>query len=185
MSAKKPQIPPKPIRWFAPDEKAEKRLIALGAPKGHIYRGWKGELPGKFKMRDGEYLGVVDGLRAFGRTKRPCVAAVKLIHSWGATVLDCETGQDSCRNGVEMLDDVLKPPQLSPEYQARVNEERKEAWRAKHKIMPKHQAYAIWRHATMSVDEKLDLMHGWTRQTAYNEFGKTGTPAGRRPKARE
>ena len=180
---KKTPIQPKPapvaVRWYAPDAKAEARLLALGAPQRAIYRGWKGETPGKFKMRDGEFLGVVDGLLAFGRTRRQIGAVVALIHSWGDTVLDCETGRDSCRHGVSMLNDALDPPQPSAEYLARITAEKREAWRVKNRVMPKAQAFPIWRNPAMSVAEKLALMQGWTKDIAYREFGHTGRPAGR------
>lgn len=182
VKTKKPVIPPKAVRWFAPTEKAEKRLIALGAPKGHIYRGWKGEEPGKFKMRDGEFLGVVDGLLAFGHTRRQIGKAVALIHSWGATVLDVETGRDSCRHGVSMLNAALDPPKPSAEYLAQLQEERREAWRQKHRVMPKGKAYPIWRDPVLSLPEKLARMDGWTKDMAYRAFGPTGRPAGRRHK---
>jgi hypothetical protein len=179
----RPKTPLKATRSYAPNQKAFDRLEAVGVNPRHIYRGWTDEETfGKFTMRTGEYLGVVDGLKAFGKTKRPALAAIKLVHSWGATILDVETGKDSRSNGADMLDEIIKPPKPSPEYLAKVAEERKAKWREKNGVMPAREAFQIWKHPKMSVAEKLDLMHGWTKQAAYNEFKKTGAPAGRRTK---
>jgi hypothetical protein len=180
--AKKAQIQPKAVRGYARHERDVKRLEASGLPTNHIYRADKGELPGKFKMRPGEFLGVVDGLLAFGPTRRPFSAAVALIHAQGATVLDVESGLNSREHGVEMANLALNPPQPSAEYLAQVAEERREAWRKKHRVMPKDQAFPIWRNPVLSLPEKLDLMRGWTKDMAYKAFGPTGRPAGRRHK---
>lgn len=181
MKAKKTGQKQPPIaRWYAPDEKAMKRLIAAGAPKEKIYFGWtKTQHWEKVTMRDGEGLGVVDGFRAFGTTKRPVKQAVQRFHDQGATIIDVETGMDSCRHGVQMYEAITKPPRPSPEYLRQLQEEKREAWRIKNGVMPKEKAYIIWRNAAMSVPDKLDLMHGWTKDLAYREFGHTGRPAGR------
>jgi hypothetical protein len=178
MSTKKTAT--KPVRWYAPDEKTLKRLMALGAPKQHIFHGWsKTEHWERVKMRAGESLGVVDGLRAFGKTKRPVKQAVAHFHAQGATIVDIESGEDSRTHGIAMLDDIERAAKPSAAYLAQLEEERREAWRQKHRVMPKEKAYTIWRHPTMKVYEKLDLMHGWTKDVAYREFGHTGRPAGR------
>lgn len=181
---KKAQILPKPIRWYALDEKAEKRLLALGAPQRAIYRGWKCEIPGRFKMRPGEVLGVVDGYRAFGIGKRAIAKAVDAIHADGATIVDVETGRDSRAHGHILFDDATSPRRKSPEYLKLMAEERADAYRKKHRQMMKAQAYVIWKKAGMSVDEKAEIT-GWSRAALYNAFGKTGAPAGRPPKETE
>ena len=56
----------------------------------------------------------------FDRRRRDIGAAVKLVHSWGATVLDVETGRDSRSSGVQMLNDALDPPKPSPEFMAEI-----------------------------------------------------------------
>ena len=182
--AKKPEILPKPIRWYAPDEKAFKRLAGLGAPERAIYRGWKGEIPGKFKMRRGEVLGVVDGYSAFGNGKRAITKAVDAIHADGATVLDVETGRDSRTHGHILFDEATKPRGRSPEYRKMMAEGRADAYRKKHGQMAKANAFVIWRKAGMSVDEKAEVT-GWSRASLYKAFKKTGAPAGRPPKHRE
>ncbi len=182
----KPKTPPIVARWYAPDKKTEARLIYLGARPKHIYSGWtKAEHWDRITMRSGEALGVVDGLRAFGTTKRPVKAAVAHFHAQGATIVDIESGNDSRTHGIEMLDEIEKPAKPSAEYLAQLQEEKREAWRQKHRVMPKEKAYIIWRHPVMSVKEKLDLMHGWTKDVAYREFKETGRPAGRRHKKPE
>lgn len=180
---KSPKTHETPARWYAPDEKAQKRMLALGVPKSKIYTGWtKTECWGRVTMRKGEMLGVLDGLQAFGKTERPVKQAVAHFHGQGATIIDIETGKDSRTHGITMLDEITKPPKPSAEYLAKMKEERREAWRQRHGVMPKAQAYAIWRHPVMSVHEKLKLMDGWTKDMAYQAFKETGRPAGRRPK---
>lgn len=178
------QAKPAPFatRWFAPDEKSFKRLVALGARQNHIYRGWKGEEPGRFQMRDGEYLGVVDGLLAFGPGRRRIDAAVKAVHEAGATVLDVETGRESRANGVQMLNEALDPPKPSKEYMAELARQRAVVARVAKGMMLERDAIVIWRNPKFSVPEALDLMHGWTRCTAYKVLGRRDVPAGRRPK---
>jgi hypothetical protein len=182
----KPKSSPKIVRWYAPDKKALDRLVYLGANKDHIFHGWtKSEHWEQVKMRKGETLGVVDGLRAFGTTKRPVKAAVARFHGQGATIVDIESGKDSRTHGIEMLDEIEKPAKPSAEYLAQLQEERREAWRQKHRVMPKEKAYIRWKDPVMSVKEKLDLMFGWTKDMAYRAFGPTGRPAGRRHKKPE
>lgn len=173
---------PKAIRWYAPDEKAEKRLIELGAPKRHIYRGDNGGAPGKFKMRKGEYLGVVDGFRAFGKSRHQIEPIVTMIHSWGAAVLDVETGKDSRTHSFVMFNEALNPPKPSPEYLAKRAAEKLDARLSKAGAMHKRDAAVIWRNPKLSVVEAIDLMPGWAAATAYKHLGKRDVPAGRRPK---
>ena len=58
-------------------------------------------------MRPGETLAVVDGLRSMGESRRDIAAYVAEIHSWGAVLVDAETGKRSDRDGVEMMAEAL------------------------------------------------------------------------------
>lgn len=179
---KKIVTPQKAVRGYARHEKDAKRLEAAGLLPRQIYRADKGEVPGKFKMRPGEFLGVVDGLLAFGPTRRPFAAAVALIHAQGATILDVETGLNSRDNGVAMMDTALNPPKPSPEYLAEVARQRAEKRRKDNGVMAIREATIIWRNPKLSVVEAIDLMHGWRPATAYKVLGRRDVPAGRRPK---
>jgi len=180
--SKKAQILPNPVRWYAPDEKAFARLKALGAPERAIYRGWKGEVPGKFRMRVGEVLGVVDGYRAFGTGKREIKKAVDAIHDNGAFIQDVETGQDSCRHGHRLFDDATAPRRHSAEYRRQMADEKAEARRVKAGGLSNREAQIIWQKASaMSADERAEYIR-IPRSTLYKMFGKSGAPAGRRPK---
>lgn len=171
----------KAVRGYARNEKDAVRLEASGLTSRQIYRADNGHALGKFKMRKGESLGVVDGLLAFGKGRRDMDAAVKLVHSWGATVLDVETGMNSRANGVEMMNLALNPPKPSPEYMAQLARDR---FAKKRKgAMPIREATIVWRNPKLSVAEAIDLMHGWKAATAYKHLGKRDVPAGRRPKA--
>lgn len=170
------------VRGYARHEKDAKRLITAGIPDKYIYRADKKEVIGKFKMRKGEYLGVVDGLLAFGTGRRAIDVAVKLIHDQGATVLDVETGRDSRASGVQMLNEALDPPRPSKEYMAELARQKAVVARVARGVMLERDAIVIWRNPKFSVAEAIDLMHGWRPATAYKVLGRRDVPAGRRPK---
>ena len=164
-------------RGYAASLSDEKRLRALGVKT--IYRGDKGETFGKFKMRKGERLGVVNGLLAFGSARREMVAAVKAVHAWGATIVDAETGLRSDKDGVEMMDLALAPRRPSDQYRAMQAAGVRERVKGR---MGKREALIIWRNPKLSVKEAIELMHKWSQATAYKQLGKRDVPAGRRPK---
>ena len=164
-------------RGFARNSADERRLKTAGVKT--IYRADKGEMPGKFKMRRGELLGVVDGLLAFGTAKRDWTAAEKLVHSWGAVIFDVETKLRSDQNGATMFDYALRPRRPSETYQAMQAASVEK--RTKDGRVGKRAAERIWRNQRLSVKEKVDLT-GWPQATLYNTFKKTNVPAGRRKK---
>lgn len=165
------------VRGYARDQKDAARLKAAGVRT--IYSQAEGEMLGeRFKMRNGEGLCVVDGLRTFGATRIPISRAVKLVHSWGATIIDAETHKNSRDDGVEMLNEALAPPKPSPEYMAALQEASVDSRVIGR--MPKKLAHKVWHgNPTLSNAEVLDLMPGWTETTAYNQLGKRNVPAGR------
>ena len=171
--------PPKPVRYYAPDLKTENRLAALGADRKYIYRGDNGEQPGKILLRSGECLGVVGGLRTFGR-----VIAIKKIlkrfHTQGATVVDIETGMDSRTHGIEMFDDATGPKRQSSEYTKLMAAQRSDTYRKTNNMASKAEAEKVWRTPGLSVGEKAKATR-WPRSALYAAFGKSHAPAGRRP----
>jgi len=165
------QKTPKPVaRGYAPDKKALARLIAAGIPTTKIYLGFEKQTPDKFKMRHGEYLGVVNGLLAFG------------FHGEGAAILDVETGLNSRDDGVQMMNAAIDPPKPSPEYMAELARQKAIVNRIAKGAMLELDAIIIWRNPKFSVKEAIDLMHGWKPATAYKVLGRRDVPAGRRPK---
>lgn len=175
-----PKARPVPVRWYADSQKTMDRMLALGVPKGKIFQGWKGQTVEKFRMREGEYLGVLDGLRGFGG-KREIRAAVKRVHSFKAAILDIETGEDSCTHGVEMFDKATKPRRRSlDEYRAE-REKLDDKRRKRRGMKTKAEAYIDWHNPNLTVEEKVERT-GWSRAALYDAFGKTGAPAGRPPK---
>lgn len=166
-----------PVRWYAPDEKAEKRLLALGVRSSMIYRGWKGEVPGKFRMRAGEFLGVVDGLHAFGVGLRAIKRSVALIHADGAAVLDVETGQDSRTHGIAMYDGVISRRRLTQDEKLLRAEKRRE----KDGMASTREAHTIW-FGPGTIPQKVTATR-WSRSLLHKTFGKSGAPPGRPPKA--
>ncbi len=179
---KKPKTTPYAAKGYAPDKKAFARLVAAGLTPRNIYEGEKKQAPDKFKMRAGEYLGVVDGLLAFGKGRRAIDAAVRKLHSEGAGVLDVETGLNSRDNGVQMMNAALDPPKPSKEYMAELARQKAIVNRVAKGVMLDRDAIVIWRNPKFSVKEAIDLMHGWKPATAYKVLGRRDVPAGRRPK---
>lgn len=177
----KAQIALIPARWYASTKKAAARLEGLGVPKMKIYEAEKGETWDKITMRQGECLGVLDGLRAFGMGKREIHKAVDRFHSQGATILDIETGHDSRAHGPTMFDVATGPRRLLEADRHLMSEARADAYRKKHGMASKAAAHKIWHMVGPSIQAKVEAT-GWSRAALYNEFGRTGTPLGRRPK---
>lgn len=178
----------KVARGYARHAKDEKRLIAAGVKPSAIYLEGRGaERLERIKMRPGEALGVVDGLRPLGDNRRDIAAAVRLIHSWGAQVVDVETGKRSADDGVDMLDEalarihgerVMPSAKIAKEMQAKSVKARTKG------RMGQREALVIWRKPELTVGEALMQMRGWSAGTAYRELGKRGLPSGRRGKKR-
>lgn len=175
------------IRGFARNSADEKRLRTAGVAK--IYRGDNEfEAFGRWKMRRGEGLAVVDGFRAFGATRKAMMAGVRKVHAWGAVVVDAETGERSDRNGAEMLDRGLSKhasetraptPGQAREMQRRSVKAR--AAGAPDRVPAREAAYA-WRHSPTSSNEQIAEQTGWAWRTLYNKYGPRGLPPGRRQK---
>lgn len=179
---KKISQPQTPVRWYAPDQKAADRLLALGATERGLYRGWKGQIPGKFKMRPGEFLGVVDGYRAFGSGIRAITQAVDLIHKDGATILDLDTGRDSRTHGHILASEATGPRRQSAEYKRKIADENAEKRLESKAGMSKHEIQIEWKKpGIMSADERAKYLR-IPRATLYAKFGPSGAAAGRRPK---
>lgn len=173
---------PHATRGYAPDKKALARLVAAGVSAAKVYEAEKGQTPDKFKMRNGEYLGVVNGLLAFGKGRREIDRLVRKFHAEGASILDVETGLDSREHGVRMMNEAMDPPKPSKEYMAELARQRGIVSRIAKGMMLERDAIVIWRNPKFSVTEALDLMHGWRKDTAYRTLGRRDVPAGRRPK---
>lgn len=165
------------LRGYARHERDEKRLRATGIKT--IYRADKGETLGKFKMRAGELLFVVDGLKAFGEAKSAMVAATKLMASWGAAIVDMDTKLRSDRDGAEMMFEATKLRNLSPAAAKAMQRASVMARTADQ--MPDAPARRIWFDSRYSVADAIVLM-GCSQRAAYDRFGPRNLGAGRRPK---
>jgi hypothetical protein len=166
------------LRGYARNEADERRLRAAGVRT--IYRADKGEVIGKFKMRHGELLGVVDSLRAFGEAKGAMVAATKAMAAFGAAIVDIDTGLRSDRDGAEMLYQATTLRNLSAAAALAMQGASVKA-RTKGRLS-ETQARRVWKDGRYSVAEALELMTGWSQRAAYQHFGKRDVGAGRRPR---
>lgn len=167
-------------RGYARNEREEQKLRERGITI--IYRGDRGEVLGRFKMRPGELLGVVN-LRAFGPARRDMVEAIRQVHKWGAAIIDVgdvNRPLRSDRDGAEMLDRALVKFVPSAEH-ARELQRRSVLARTEGR-MHKRDAQSIWRNPRLTTLEAIDLMRGWSERSAYNALGPRGVIVGRRPK---
>ncbi len=169
-------------RAYARNERDEKRLVAAGVPTKRIYREDRGvEQWGNWKMRKGERLGVVNGLLAFGTNRRAMMAALDKVASWGAIIVDVETGYDSRNGSAKLLDlglakrhgeQAMKPGQAEAMNAASI------AARTKGR-MPMRSALVHWRNPELTAKQALKRMRGWSRGVAYKQLGKRQVPSGR------
>ena len=85
---------PKPVRYYAPNDKVRVRLMDMGSPRAKIYEAKEGETWDKFRMKPGEYLGVLDGLRGFGGAVK-----IELLLENGATLIASAPGAGRWKKG--------------------------------------------------------------------------------------
>lgn len=164
-------------RGYAANAADEKRLRALGV-KVPIYRGDKGEVLGKWRMRKGEVLTVVRGYLAFGSARRDWVKAEETIHGMGAVIFDLDSGLRSDRNGAAMVHRAIYPLRPTEEYQRMQALSAAKRVRA-HKKTRRDEK--IWLSDKLKVREKVELI-GIPVASLYRMYGKTGAPQGRRKK---
>ena len=175
------KIPSKPTRWFAPDDKARKKLEALGVRRCFIYEAKEGERWEKITMKSGEGLGVIGGWKAFGG-KVAIKKAEARFHGQGATVIDVMTGQNSRSHSASMFQDATGARRFTPEEKAARAKEAANKRRKASGAMLDYDARIEWhRKDGKSVDEKAEYI-GWPRSSLSAMFGPSGNPPGRRPK---
>lgn len=169
-------------RAYARNTREEAILVQSGMTPGAIYlEGRHGETLGRIRMRAGELLATVGGLRPLGGNRRDIVAAVTGLHAMGAAVLDIASGQRSDRDGVVMLDAALRAirgESVMPPGKAQDMAHRSARARTAGR-MPKREALAIWRDARLTIGQAIERMPGWSARTAYNLLGPRGLPTGR------
>ena len=155
----------------------------FGLTPDRVYLEGRGhESLGRIRMRSGEILATVGGLRPLGNSRHAIMAELARIHAAGASVLDVATSQRSDHNGAEMLDralarlrgEIVMPPGKAESMQA------KSVAARIGKRMPERQALTIWRDPNLTIGEAIKRMPGWSPRTAYLRLGKRGLPTGRR-----
>ncbi len=155
----------------------------FGLKPERVYLEGRGaEALGRIRMRSGEVLATVGGLRALGDSRQAIMAELARIHGGGASVLDVATSQRSDHNGAEMLDATLRrlrgesvmPPGKAETMQAKSVKARVGG------RMPDRQAITVWRDPNLTIGEALQRMPGWSSRSAYVRLGKRGLPVGPR-----
>ena len=170
------------VRGYARNASDEARLRARGIEK--IYREDRPvEQWGRWRMRSGEGLGVVDGFRAFGTTRKAMMDKVRVVHGWHAVVVDADTGERSDQKGAEMLDrgQSKYAAELRAPDKRRARDMQEKSVKARTKgRTPQREASAKWHGSpTLSNDEVKAALVGWSIRALY-KFGKRKLPRGRR-----
>lgn len=172
-------------RGYARNARDEAILISSGLKAETIYLEGRGsETLGRIRMRAGELLATVHGLRALGDSQRDITVETRRLHEMGAAVLDIDTGHRSDRNGVDMLDAALRKlraERVMPEGKAQMMQRKSVKARIGDR-MPKREAMTHWRDPRLTTGEALLRMPGWTKRTAYHDLGPRGLPVGPRGK---
>jgi hypothetical protein len=169
-------------RGYARNGRDEQRLIKAGLKAKDIYVEGRGkEGFGNWRMRNGETLHVVEGLRALGNSRREIVDKFAMIRGWGATIEDAETGERASDDGVAMLDKALAKLKGERTIAGRAEDMQAASVRARTKgRLEERKAQIIWQDARWTVGEAIARMPGWSLTTAYKAFGKRNLPIGRR-----
>ena len=169
-------------RGYCRNERERLILVDAGLPDEHLYLEGRGaESLDRIKMKPGELLATVGGLRALGDSRRDIVAAAQHIHKMGAAILDVMTGHRSDQHGVDMLDRALarlRGELVMPVGQAESMQAKSVRARIG-KRMAMREAMKFWRDPRLTTGEAIKRMSGWSARTAYLRLGKRGLPSGR------
>ncbi len=168
----------KPIRYYAPNDKVRVRLMDMGIPRAKIYEAKEGETWDKFRMKPGEYLGVLDGLRGFGGAVK-IRKALEYFHGQGVTIVDIETGRDSRTHGVSMRDAALEPVKRSPEEISAHRRAEAVRRQIENGGLPEREALVYWRDPKLTTEDAVNKI-GWTKSMAFKILKARGIPAGRK-----
>jgi len=172
-------------RGYARNARDETKLLAFGLKPRAIYvEGRCAETLSEIRMRPGELLATVGGLRALGNSRQTIIAALHRVHAADAAVLDIETSCRSDKRGAEMLHHALariKGEATMANGQATEMQAKSVKARLKGR-MPIREAMAYWRNPDLRNVDAIALMRGWSDGTAYKMLGKRGLPSGRRGK---
>ena len=166
---------------YAQNDATRKKLEAMGWPRKKIYEAKDGETWDKITLYKGECLGILGGLKAFG--KKPAIRnALARFKKQGAVIMDLETGWNSVDDLVEMLDASAITRRFTPEEKAARAKDAANNRRKKSGAMIDYDARIAWkRQDGLSVEEKAEHI-GWPRASLAKAFGPSGNPPGRRPK---
>jgi hypothetical protein len=169
----------------------EAKLMTAGLLARQLYREGRGaeSLQTLAKAtRKGQIIGVFGGLRIFGGSHREISDATAEIKKRGGIIVDASTGQRSDIDGIEMLSRalaMLKGEKVLGDRAAEIGSlGGLAAARAARKLrMSEAQARAIWRDKSLTRNEAISRMPGWTLSTAKHHFKASGRKKG--PKARK
>lgn len=138
-------------------------------------------------LRGDELLECAAGMRSLGSSRKEIMEALALIKKKGRVIVDPETKERSDRDGAEMLDRALAKiryeltmpsEQFAKEIGSKGGKARAKKFKAGR--MPENTARSKWLDRSIRTNrEALLQMPGWSMETAYRFFGKSGRPPGR------
>lgn len=181
------------------------QLLAAGVPESRIYVvGERGEtIEAAFKAARDRTVNCPDGFRVFGTSQKAIRAALIAAERRGIVIVDAGNGQRSDKQPWEMYDLAvgrgrIEERRLDKRAARRGGQTR--AARYANDRLPEDKAERIWKDKRF-VDAKaacayMNELHppkieghkGWTPQLAYQHFGGSSRPRGRKsskPKGRK
>jgi hypothetical protein len=171
-------------RGYARTIRDKERLVAFGFKSMHVYLEDKtGTVIDNIRMRRGEVLATVGGLRALGDNRRGILTHLRRFHDQGAAVLDIETNMRSDQRGAEMLDAALGKLQGERRIPTKAEARRRQALSVKARTKdrtPKREALRLWRNPEYTMAEVEAALDGWSATTLWREFGPRGISTGPR-----
>lgn len=134
-------------------------------------------------LRQGDELALGGGLQILADNRQSIRELVDRVHAIGATVVDIATDQNTGRDGVAMLDEAVV--NIAVAKFGNVKDAgtlgSKVRWaEAQLSRMDEDEARKIWHDKSLTREEALARMTGWTDGTARRLLGKPDRPAGRR-----
>lgn len=138
----------------------------------------------------GERLCIAGPLRILSDTRKGIRRVVDLAHAKKRVIVDITTEHRSDRDGIAMMDEglsrvnaELRVPDLEKAAADGAEGGKEKGRRAKGRRMAVKDAKRLWRSPDLTAVQALELMHGWTRETAYRYLGRRNRPTGRPPKS--
>lgn len=140
-------------------------------------------------LLDGDQVWVTT-LGRLATTRRELGPALRAIEAKGAYIVEAATGRHSNKRDdvrdmvLDAADEIARdaralPRKLAQKFGALGGKASAKKRAAENGRMPKAEARGFWKDTSITNEEALERMTGWTAGSAYRHLGKSGRPAGR------